>query len=375
MAAGDSPPPQQGTHPSRCVRHRDGVDAERRLLPSPGIAAAKTGSSVVLAYFLASVLAVPALLSKAELATAMPRAGGVYYFLDRSLGPMVGHRRRPRHVAGPRPEERVRPDRHGRVRGAGPGLPRPHGGRGPDRPLRGPQRARGEGVQRRCSRVLVVLRAGVPGPAAPAGRRGPGGGPGEAGPARQSGAVLHARWRGPGVHDRPRVHSRSPARSRWSASRRKFRTRTATCPLGMFLALLTASAVYVVGVWLMVEVIPPGGPSSRTTRRWPRPGERLFGWLPGPLATGLVLVPAIAGLAAAGNAGILAASTVSARHGTRSLDSRGVWPAEPIGIAHARTPRHGRPHGRRDPHPGRGGGRQAGEHIPAPDLRAWSTWR
>ncbi|MBT8478567.1 MAG: hypothetical protein KJO06_06600, partial [Gemmatimonadetes bacterium] len=33
----------------------------------PGIAASKTGTSVVLAYFLASVLAVPALLSKAEL--------------------------------------------------------------------------------------------------------------------------------------------------------------------------------------------------------------------------------------------------------------------------------------------------------------------
>ena len=56
----------------------------------PGIAASKTGTSVVLAYFLASVLAVPALLSKAELGTAMPRAGGVYYFLDRSLGPIVG---------------------------------------------------------------------------------------------------------------------------------------------------------------------------------------------------------------------------------------------------------------------------------------------
>lgn len=49
-----------------------------------------TGSSVVLAYFLASLLAVPAALSIAELSTAMPRAGGIYYFLDRSLGPMVG---------------------------------------------------------------------------------------------------------------------------------------------------------------------------------------------------------------------------------------------------------------------------------------------
>lgn len=56
----------------------------------PGLAQDKTGPSVVLAYFLASLLVLPALLSKAELATAMPRAGGTYYFLDRSLGPMIG---------------------------------------------------------------------------------------------------------------------------------------------------------------------------------------------------------------------------------------------------------------------------------------------
>lgn len=56
----------------------------------PGIAASYTGASVVLAYLLAGVLMVPALLSQAELATAMPRAGGTYYFLDRTLGPLVG---------------------------------------------------------------------------------------------------------------------------------------------------------------------------------------------------------------------------------------------------------------------------------------------
>ncbi|MFW6193641.1 MAG: amino acid permease [Gemmatimonadota bacterium] len=56
----------------------------------PGIAAAGTGPSVVLAYLVAGVLVVPALLSLAELSGAMPRAGGAYYFLDRSLGPMVG---------------------------------------------------------------------------------------------------------------------------------------------------------------------------------------------------------------------------------------------------------------------------------------------
>lgn len=56
----------------------------------PGLAAAKSGPSVVLAYGLAGLLVVPALVSKAELSTAMPRAGGTYYFLDRSLGPLVG---------------------------------------------------------------------------------------------------------------------------------------------------------------------------------------------------------------------------------------------------------------------------------------------
>ena len=56
----------------------------------PGMAAAKAGPSVVLAYLLAGVLILPAMFSKAELSTAMPRAGGTYYFLDRSLGPLVG---------------------------------------------------------------------------------------------------------------------------------------------------------------------------------------------------------------------------------------------------------------------------------------------
>ena len=56
----------------------------------PGIATSYTGASVVLAYLLAGVLILPAMLSQAELATAMPRAGGAYYFLDRTLGPLMG---------------------------------------------------------------------------------------------------------------------------------------------------------------------------------------------------------------------------------------------------------------------------------------------
>jgi amino acid transporter/mannitol/fructose-specific phosphotransferase system IIA component (Ntr-type) len=56
----------------------------------PGIATAAAGPSVVLAYAISGLLIVPAMLSQAELATAMPRAGGAYYYLDRTLGPLVG---------------------------------------------------------------------------------------------------------------------------------------------------------------------------------------------------------------------------------------------------------------------------------------------
>ncbi len=56
----------------------------------PGLAAAETGPSVILAYFVAGLLILPAMLSKAELATAMPKAGGSYYFIDRALGPLFG---------------------------------------------------------------------------------------------------------------------------------------------------------------------------------------------------------------------------------------------------------------------------------------------
>ncbi|MEJ2320720.1 MAG: amino acid permease [Gemmatimonadales bacterium] len=56
----------------------------------PGLAAAIAGPAVVAAYLLGSLLMVPAMLSQAELASAMPRAGGTYFFLDRSMGPVVG---------------------------------------------------------------------------------------------------------------------------------------------------------------------------------------------------------------------------------------------------------------------------------------------
>ena len=56
----------------------------------PGIAAAKTGSSIWLAYLISAVLIIPAVLSKSELATAMPKAGGAYVFIERAFGPLFG---------------------------------------------------------------------------------------------------------------------------------------------------------------------------------------------------------------------------------------------------------------------------------------------
>lgn len=56
----------------------------------PGLAAEQAGAAIVLAYIVAATPLVPAMFSIIELATAMPRAGGVYYFLDRSLGPWMG---------------------------------------------------------------------------------------------------------------------------------------------------------------------------------------------------------------------------------------------------------------------------------------------
>ncbi len=60
------------------------------LFVLPGIAYASSGPSVFLAYFLAAVLVIPALFSKAELSTAMPKAGGSYFFIERSLGGAFG---------------------------------------------------------------------------------------------------------------------------------------------------------------------------------------------------------------------------------------------------------------------------------------------
>ncbi|MDY6780618.1 MAG: APC family permease, partial [Halobacteria archaeon] len=56
----------------------------------PGKAFKFAGPAVILAYFLAGLTVVPAALSKSEMATAMPEAGGTYLYIDRAMGPLLG---------------------------------------------------------------------------------------------------------------------------------------------------------------------------------------------------------------------------------------------------------------------------------------------
>ena len=56
----------------------------------PGLAHARAGPAVVISYLLAGILASIGVLNKAELVTALPKAGGTYFHVSRSMGPVVG---------------------------------------------------------------------------------------------------------------------------------------------------------------------------------------------------------------------------------------------------------------------------------------------
>ena len=58
------------------------------VLPALGLK--KAGPAVILAYLLAGLVVLPAALSKAEMATAMPESGGTYLYIDRAMGPLAG---------------------------------------------------------------------------------------------------------------------------------------------------------------------------------------------------------------------------------------------------------------------------------------------
>jgi len=56
----------------------------------PGRAFSFTGPSVFISYIFAGILAATGMLSQAELVSAMPKAGGTYFYVARSMGPAIG---------------------------------------------------------------------------------------------------------------------------------------------------------------------------------------------------------------------------------------------------------------------------------------------
>ena len=60
------------------------------LFVLPSLAYQEAGPAVILSYALAGIMVIPALMCQAELATAMPKSGGSYFFIERSLGALPG---------------------------------------------------------------------------------------------------------------------------------------------------------------------------------------------------------------------------------------------------------------------------------------------
>ncbi len=56
----------------------------------PGLAHSYAGTAAALSYLIAGVIAALGMLSEAELSSAMPKAGGSYFFITRSMGPGMG---------------------------------------------------------------------------------------------------------------------------------------------------------------------------------------------------------------------------------------------------------------------------------------------
>ncbi len=59
------------------------------LFVLPGLAHAQAGPAVVFSYFFAGLLAATGMLSVAEIITAMPKAGGDYFFIMRTLAALA----------------------------------------------------------------------------------------------------------------------------------------------------------------------------------------------------------------------------------------------------------------------------------------------
>ncbi|HZD22914.1 MAG TPA: APC family permease, partial [Acidimicrobiia bacterium] len=60
------------------------------ILVLPGLAFDVGGPSISLAFLIAGLIVVPVALAMSEMATAIPRAGGTYLYIDMAMGPLMG---------------------------------------------------------------------------------------------------------------------------------------------------------------------------------------------------------------------------------------------------------------------------------------------
>jgi len=77
-----------GLYPTMMISMGAMIGSGIFVLPALGFK--KAGPAVILAYVISALVVLPAALSKAEMATAMPQAGGTYLYIDRALGPLFG---------------------------------------------------------------------------------------------------------------------------------------------------------------------------------------------------------------------------------------------------------------------------------------------
>ncbi len=271
----------------------------------PGLAAAKAGPAVVLAYLLAGVLILPAMVSQAELATAMPRAGGAYYFLDRSLGPMVGT------VGGLGTFLALTLKSAFALIGMGaylaffvevPIKPLAVGLTVAFMVLNVVGAKETTGLQRVLVAVLLAVLAYF---------------------VVQGVAEVIGSWGEPTTRAQFRpflpfgfegllgtvgfVFVSYAGLTKVASVAEEVQDPDRNIPLGMFLSLLTATAVYVVGVFIMVAVLDAAEFRSDLTPV-ATAGAEFFRWLPEPWGLVLIVAAATAAFASTGNAGLLSAS-------------------------------------------------------------------
>lgn len=269
----------------------------------PGIAAANAGPSVILAYFVSSILMIPALYSMAELSSAMPRAAGTYFFIHRSMGPLAGT------ISGLGGWIVLVAKSAFALVGMGAYLALFF--EVPVVPLAvaltlafGVLNVLGAKETAQLQVWLVVVLVGIMaffivngvldillGDANVAGSFRPFLPFGVQGFISTIGLVFIS----------------YAGLTKVASAAEEIRDLDRNLPLGMILALLTVGTIYTVGVTVLVGVIPPGELRDDLTPV-ATAGVQVFDWMPGGIGLGLIVLAAVAAFASTGNAGILTAS-------------------------------------------------------------------